>query len=352
MIEDYSSSSSAFIEPGIVTKEWTGISCLQVRSRNGLYIGTRYGRRFLLKSIKKEYQGYTEYNLLHEKEFRLGISLNHPHIAATYSLEYVKDLGECIVQEYVDGVTLGEWVKQHPSQDLRKRVLFQLLDALKYIHSLQLVHHDLKPGNIMVTNHGNNAKLIDFGLSNTDDAISSVANNPQEDIKKLGELITLLLGRKYARIARKCKLGEYPNIETIEKAIRAQNSRPKIVILSLVGLVLFAMAAQPHLTTAYKDYQYNQYKKEATLTLDSAYQATCARLEKFPYKELAFLTKKDYVNYYTSFASKLPKDKYAPYYEVYCAHIAHIDSIVSVLPSIPTEKSIELFQEWAANKVE
>ena len=352
MQEDYFSSSSAFIEPGIATKAWTGISCMQVRSRNALYVGMRYGRRFLLKSIRKEYQGYTAYQLLHEKEFSLGISLNHPHIAATYSLEEVNDLGLCIVQEYVDGVTLGEWIKQNPVYELRKRVLFQLLDALKYIHSLQLVHHDLKLSNIMVTNNGNNVKLIDFGLSNTDDAISSVANNPQEDIKKLGELITLLLGKKYARIASKCMHGQYSNIEAIEKAIRAQNSSPKTVILSLVGLVLFAMAAQPHLKTAYKDYQYNQYKKEATLFLDSTYQATCAKLEKFPYKELAFLTQRDYVNYYTSLAAKLPKDKYAPYYEVHCAHIAHIDSIVHTLPSIPAEKSIELFQEWAANKVE
>ena len=204
----------------------------------------------------------------------------------------------------------------------------------------------------MVTNNGNNVKLIDFGLSNTDDAISSVANNPQEDIQKLGGLITLLLGKKDARIASKCLHGQYSNIEAIEKAIRAQNSRPKTVILSLVGLVLFAMAAQPHLKTAYKDYQYNQDKKEATLTLDSAYQATCAKLEKFPYKEVAFYTKKDYVNYYTSLAAKLPKDKYAPYYEVHCAHIAHIDSIEKTLSSLPEENSFELFLEWAEYKVE
>jgi hypothetical protein len=70
------------------------------------------------------------------------------------------------------------------------------------------------------------------------------------------------------------------------------------------------------------------------------------------HKELAFHTKKDYVNYYISLAAKLPKDKYAPYYEVHSAHIAQIDSIVSVLPSIPAENSLELFLEWAEYKVE
>ena len=346
------SSSSAFIQPGSFSKDWTGISCFQVRSRNALYVGTRYGRRFIIKSIKKEFRPYTEYQILHEKEFRLGISLAHPNIATTYSMEEVADLGLCIVQEYVDGTTLGAWLEQKPSLELRKRAFLQLLDALKYIHSQQLVHHDLKLSNIMVTSNGNNVKLIDFGLSNTDDAVTAVSNDPKEDIRKLGEIIVSLFGNKYARMASKCLRGEFANIEQIEKAFGAQNSRLKIVILSLVACLVVALAAEPHLKVAYNDYKQAKYKQEATQVLDSAYQATCARLEKFPYKELAFHTQKDYVNYYTSLASKLPKDKYAPYYEVYYAHIVHIDSIVSVLPSIPTEKSMELFQEWAANKVE
>lgn len=344
------SSSSAFIQPGSFSKDWTGISCFQVRSRNALYVGTRYGRRFIIKSIKKEFRPFTEYQILHEKEFRLGISLAHPNIATTYSMEEVADLGLCIVQEYVDGTTLGAWLEQKPSLELRKRAFLQLLDALKYIHSQQLVHHDLKLSNIMVTSHGNNVKLIDFGLSNTDDAVTAVSNDPKEDIKKLGEIIVSLFGNKYARMASKCLRGEFANIEQIEKAFGAQNSRLKKVILSLVACLVVALAAEPHLKVAYNDYKQAKYKQEAIQVLDSAYQATRAKLEKFPYKELAFHTQKDYVNYYTSLAAKLPKDKYAPYYEVYSAHIVHIDSIVSVLPSIPTEKSIELFQEWAANK--
>ena len=352
MPEDYSSSSSAFIEPGIITQEWTGISCLQVRSRNSLFIGTRYGRRFLLKSIKKEYQGYTEYNLLHDKEFRLGISLVHPNIAATYSMEEVEDLGLCIVQEYVDGATLGAWLERKPSIEMRKRVFCQLLDALKYIHSLQLVHHDLKLSNIMVTSNGNNLKLIDFGLSNTDDAVTAVSNDPKEDIKKLGEIILSLFGSKYSRIASKCISGEYANVEQIEKAFQAQNSRVKLAIISLVACLLIGLAAQPHLKVAYNDYKHSEYKKEATQVLDSAYKATCAKIEKFPYKELTFHSQKDYINYYTNLAATLPKDKYSPYYEVYSEHIAQIDSITRTLPAIPADKSMQLFLEWAEYKAE
>lgn len=351
MSADYS-SSSGFMEPGSFSKDWTGISCFQVRSRNALYVGTRYGRRFIIKSIKKEFRPFTEYQILHEKEFRLGFSLVHPNIATTYSMEEVADLGLCIVQEYVEGTTLGAWLEQNPSLELRKRAFLQLLDALKYIHSLQLVHHDLKLSNIMITSNGNNVKLIDFGLSNTDDAVTAVSNDPKEDIRKLGEIIVSLFGNKYSRIASKCLCGEFANIEAVEKAFHRQNSRLKIVILSIAVGVLVALSAEPHLKVAYNDYKQAEYKQEATLVLDSAYQATCKKLEKFPYKELAFHTKKDYVNYYTSLAAKLPKDKYAPYYEVHCAHIAHIDSIEKTLPSMPDENSFELFLEWAEYKVE
>ena len=349
MTTDYS-SSSGFMEPGSFCKDWTGISCLQVRSRNALYVGTRYGRRFLIKSIKQEFRTFTEYQILHEKEFRLGISLVHPNIAATYSMEEVEDLGLCIVQEYVEGTTLGAWLERKPSIEMRKRVFCQLLDALKYIHSLQLVHHDLKLSNIMVTNNGGNVKLIDFGLSNTDDSVTAVSNDPKEDIKKLGEIILSLFGSKYSRIGAQCLRGGYANIEQIEKAFTAQNSRLKTIVISLAACLLIGLAAQPHLKVAYNNYKHSEYKKEATQVLDSAYKATCAKIGKFPYRELAFHTQKDYVNYYTSLAAKLPKDKYSPYYEVYSEHIAHIDSITRTLPTIPTENSLELFLEWAEYK--
>ena len=151
-------SSSEFVAPMEFSSEWRNIELLQSRSHTMLYVATRYGRRFLLKSLTPEAARLTDYQLQQQKEFQLGVSLNHPNVAATYSLEEVPGVGMCIVQEWIDGVTLGEWLRTKPSKAARKRVFSQLMDALEYIHSLQLVHHDssriisLSPGMARTSN--------------------------------------------------------------------------------------------------------------------------------------------------------------------------------------------------------
>ena len=153
-------SSSDFIVPTDFSSEWHNIALIKSHSRTQVYTATRYGRRFVLKSLTPETASLTDYRLQQEQEFQLGIQLVHPNIAATYSLEEIDGVGRCIVQEWIDGVTLGEWLQTKPSKTSRERVLNQVLDALEYIHGLQLVHHDLKTDNILITRNGANAKLF------------------------------------------------------------------------------------------------------------------------------------------------------------------------------------------------
>ena len=219
-------SSSAFIVPADFSSEWHDIALTQKRKHACVYTASRYGRRFLLKALSPEEANLTDFRLQQEQEFQLGIQLIHPNIAATYSLEEVNGIGRCIVQEWIDGVTLGEWLQTKPSKAARERVFTQLLDALDYLHGLQLVHHDLKADNILITRNGANVKLIDFGLSALDATLSPVPNDPQVDVDALCRLFHIR--------------GHYPTIAALRRSItrrkRLLRSLPVILSVVLLGI--------------------------------------------------------------------------------------------------------------------
>ena len=229
-------SDSGFIAPHTISTHWSDITLFQQRNHNMLYHAKRYGKYFVLKGLSTDCQSLTDHLLLQEKEFAFGVSLSHPHIAETYSLEEVEGCGRCIVMEYVDGTTLAEWLTTNPSKAARQRVMMQLLDALEYIHSLQLVHHDLKSSNILITRNGQNVKLIDFGLSNTDS--TSDTNDSTTDIQLFANIITLLFPNRYRSIVRACQQGTYANIAALKQAFHRrhiwQKSLPYIVSLICV----------------------------------------------------------------------------------------------------------------------
>lgn len=225
------SSSSAFMDTAAFSAEWTDIQLLQRRSHNVIYTASRYGRRFLLKGLTQEAASLSDFRLMQEKEFRLGISLSHPHIATTYGLEEVPELGRCIVQEFIDGAPLTEWLATKPSKQTRERVLDQLLDAVDYLHQRQLVHHDLKSGNILITHYGANLKLIDFGLSDTDDSLSPTDNDPQADIQAMKQMIRLLFPHRYILTSN-----------DLRRSIRRQRQLRNFIPM-VVAVVLFAATA-------------------------------------------------------------------------------------------------------------
>ena len=231
-------SDSGYIDIENFSSDWSDITLLQQRRQNTIYTAKRYGKRYLLKAISPEYQSLTDIRLLQEKEFSLGISLNHSNIAETYSLEDVPELGRCIVMEYVDGMTLAQWLNSSPTRAQRERVLAQLLEVMEYIHGLQLVHNDLKSSNILITRNGQNVKLIDFGLSDTDS--TSDNNNSSTDIQLFASILTLLFPKRYRPIARACQHGQYANIATLKQAFHRRHIWRKSLpyIVSLICVVV------------------------------------------------------------------------------------------------------------------
>ena len=150
--------------------QWRDVELLR-ESEHGtsaVYRAMRYGKWHVLKALKADYRTNPIAMAQQRKEFEIGYNISHPAIAAVTGLEQVPGLGQCIVQEWVDGTTLREAMRRDdfgPSQ--AHDIMGQLLDALEYLHNRQVVHRDLKPSNIMLTASGNRVKLIDFGVSDT-----------------------------------------------------------------------------------------------------------------------------------------------------------------------------------------
>ena len=131
------------------------------------------GKWVVLKCVRKEYASSVLAKEMLAKEYQTGYPLQHPNIVTMLDFTQVPPLGDCIVEEYVDGMTLAEFIRKGQAADSDiKRILMQTVGAVGYLHQRQLIHHDLKPANIIITHNGGNVKLIDFGLSRTDDDAS------------------------------------------------------------------------------------------------------------------------------------------------------------------------------------
>jgi hypothetical protein len=99
------------------------------------------------------------------REARLAAMLNHPHVVAVFDLVEEEDQ-HWLVMEYIDGQSLAQLVRDNgplpPEQ--ATRLLWQVADALSAAHGAGIVHRDVKPSNILVTDSGQ-AKLTDFGIA-------------------------------------------------------------------------------------------------------------------------------------------------------------------------------------------
>jgi serine/threonine-protein kinase len=100
-----------------------------------------------------------------DRERDILATLNHPHIARLYDAGFAEDGQPYLALEYVQGIPITEYAQVH-ALDVSSRVALiqQVMEAVQFAHANLVIHRDLKPGNILVTDQGQ-AQLLDFGIA-------------------------------------------------------------------------------------------------------------------------------------------------------------------------------------------
>lgn len=151
-----------------ITDHYTHYSEIESRGYNCLYKAQRHGKWFVLKGLKPEFRNDSAYRLMLEKEYEILITLSCPNIVQVFDKEDNLLIGPCIVMEYINGRTLAEIIQSKEKIAYPLKFLWQMLNGMEYLSRHQIVHRDIKPDNIMITNNGSNVKIVDFGLADKD----------------------------------------------------------------------------------------------------------------------------------------------------------------------------------------
>lgn len=217
-------------------------------------------RIYCVKRPKMDMLSLEAYMNLFRKEFELGIELEHPNIVRYFAYDEDEN-GPYIRMDYIDGDSLEAFVAQHPDyfkeKGHRKQFCDELFSALSYLHDKNMLHLDLKPSNILITNKGHHVKLIDLGFGWGESYLHDVGFTrdycapeqqvaktelfgPATDIYALGKILQRF-GLAKNSITQRClkedPRARYQSVDALRKAMQRSET---IRISSRVGLGLVA----------------------------------------------------------------------------------------------------------------
>jgi tetratricopeptide (TPR) repeat protein len=141
-------------------------------------------REVALKTFPLAREGSASQEETFLREARLIARLSHPNIVTIYDSGHMEDL-YYIAMEYVQGEDLKVQVKRKGPLSLEevRQIMRQLCSALDYAHSEQVLHRDIKPGNIILRPTGD-IKVVDFGLAKILSDAQARQPDPDDDSQR------------------------------------------------------------------------------------------------------------------------------------------------------------------------
>ncbi len=283
-----------------IEKEFTELQELHSQGYTLMLRAKRYGRWYVLKTLTEDAAGQSVYAQVLRKELDVLMLLQHPNIVQTWGMEDVTGTGPAIVMEYIDGDTLASLLEQGDSLTLeqRQRIAHELCEALEYVHSLGIVHRDVKPENMMITRNGKRLKLIDFGMADTDqhtvlkqpagtlsymspEQAQHSVTDARNDIFSLGLVLRdLQLGRGYRKIIDRCLKPinqRYQSVREVMEDIDSIRNRSRnmfrLGMAAAMALLLVVVIAQ-----SWRLYDMSNQMNDKLYKLDTGKQEALAAL--------------------------------------------------------------------------
>ena len=135
---------------------------------------TLLGRPVAIKILHANFASDDEFVSRFKREAQAAGKLNHPNIVNMYDVGYDQDM-HYIIMEYVDGETLKEYITRHHrlSIDEAVKITISIGEGLEHAHAMGIVHCDIKPHNVIITNTGR-VKVTDFGIARAMNSTNTV----------------------------------------------------------------------------------------------------------------------------------------------------------------------------------
>ncbi|RED52315.1 bifunctional protein-serine/threonine kinase/phosphatase [Aestuariispira insulae] len=153
------------LDPGMILDGYRIIREIHASQRNQVYLAEDLlsGLRVCLKTPSLSYADDADYIEAFQREDWAGRRVTSPHLLKVLAPSRERS---CLysVSEFVDGLTLRQWLYDHPEAELAtiRDILGQLAKGLRALHRREMIHQDLKPENVMIDRDGV-VKIIDFG---------------------------------------------------------------------------------------------------------------------------------------------------------------------------------------------
>lgn len=312
--------------------------------------GTKY---IILKSAVRNDAMTTEFL---RREYELGSTLSHSCIVTTLGFEEDTPAGPALILEYVEGQSLDEFLSAGPSDSAKDCIIDDILDGVDYLHHRGVLHNDIKPSNIVINPHGA-ARIIDFGLSISDDSVykgcmggSRGYSAPEimagkgpagaaSDIYSIGLLMRLLSDRKYRRVIDRCcrqnPTERYQSIPALKRAIALRRYLPVAVAAVMFAVFVLTMILPSKVETAITESSHNTLKDRLRTEMSGFYiPARDSMLRQQTFYD-ASVFKGEYLLRFVHFRDSLPADQHLACEEIFAEQSAVLDSILLSLPGAP-----------------